>query len=276
MVDTTELKLVAKKNIEDKTIIDINGNKIGSGNFTIMAGPCAVDFGEDFNNTAFEIKNMGLNFLRGGAFKPRTSTYSFQGHKEDGLKLMREVADKYNLSVVTEVIDTRDVELVSEYADVLQIGTRNMQNFALLQEAGYSKTPILLKRGFSATLAEFLASAEYILATGNKNVILCERGIRTFETVTRNTLDINAIPVLKEVTHLPVIVDPSHGTGVAKLVPSITKAFMAAGADGAIIETFINPDNALSDKDQTISTKDLEKLKQDLEKLATVFELSVN
>ncbi len=276
MIDTTELKLVAKKNINDKTIIDINGIKIGGGNFTLMAGPCAVDFSEDFNNTAFDIKNMGLSFLRGGAYKPRTSTYSFQGHKEDGLKLMREVADKFGLNVVTEVVDTRDVELVAKYADVLQIGTRNMQNFALLQEAGFSKKPILLKRGFSATISEFLASAEYILATGNKDVILCERGIRTFDTVTRNTLDINAIPVIKEITHLPIIVDPSHGTGVAKLVPSVTKAFMAVGADGAIIESYINPENALSDKDQTISTKELLQLKLNLEKLATVFEISVN
>ncbi len=275
MIDTTELKLARKKHENDKTIIDIKGMKIGGGTFTIMSGPCAVDFNDDFYQTAKDIKNMGLTFLRGGAFKPRTSPYSFQGHKEEGLKLLREVADKYGLLVVTEVLDTRDVELVAKYSDLLQIGTRNMQNFALLQEVGYTKKPVLLKRGFSATISEFLSSAEYILSTGNKDVILCERGIRTFETSARNTLDINAIPILKELTHLPVIVDPSHATGISKIVPSITKAVMAVGADGAIIEAYSNPENALSDKDQTISTEALETLKNDLERLAEVLEVNV-
>lgn len=275
MIDTTDLKLVKKKCTDDKTIIDINGIKIGGDTFTIMAGPCAVDFNDDFNNTANDIKNMGLTFLRGGAFKPRTSPYSFQGHKEDGLKLLRETADKYGLLVVTEVVDTRDVSLVAKYADILQVGTRNMQNFALLQEVGLSNKPVLLKRGFSATISEFLSSAEYILSTGNKNVILCERGIRTFEPSTRNTLDITAVPVLKEITHLPVIVDPSHATGIASIVPNVTKAIFAIGADGAIIEAFSNPENALSDKEQTISTEVLRGLKDDLEKLAPFFNVTV-
>ncbi len=275
MIDTSELKLTRKNHENHKTIVNINGKKIGDGTFTIMAGPCAVDFNDDFNQTAIDIKNMGLTFLRGGAFKPRTSPYSFQGHKEEGLKLLREVADKYGLLVVTEVVDTRDVELVAKYSDILQIGTRNMQNFALLQEAGLSMKPVLLKRGFAATISEFLSSAEYVLSTGNKDLILCERGIRTFETTARNTLDINAIPILKELTHLPVIVDPSHASGIAKIVPSITKAILAVGADGAIIEAYSNPENALSDKDQTISTATLKALKEDLEKLSQVLEVSV-
>ncbi len=275
MIDTSELKLARKKDENDISIVEIKGRKIGGGTFTIMAGPCAVDFNEDFNQTASDIKNMGLAFLRGGAFKPRTSPYSFQGHKEEGLKLLREVADKYDLLVVTEVVDTRDVELVAKYSDLLQIGTRNMQNFALLQEVGQTMKPVLLKRGFSATISEFLSSAEYILSTGNKNLILCERGIRTFETSARNTLDINAIPILKELTHLPVIVDPSHATGISKIVPSVTKAVLAVGADGAIIEAYSNPENALSDKDQTISTETLKNLKHDLERLSEVLDVTI-
>ncbi len=275
MIDTKELKLARKQNENHRTIVNIKNIKIGGGTFTIMSGPCAVDFNDDFYQTAEDIHKMGLTFLRGGAFKPRTSPYSFQGHKENGLKLLREVADKYNLLVVTEVVDTRDVELVAKYSDILQVGTRNMQNFALLQEVGLAMKPVLLKRGFSATISEFLSSAEYVLSTGNKDVILCERGIRTFEPSARNTLDINAIPILKELTHLPVIVDPSHATGIAKIVPSITKAVLAVGADGAIIEAYSNPENALSDKEQTISTATLRELKQDLEKLSQVLEVSV-
>ncbi len=274
-IDMSELVLTRKNDENHKTIIDINGKKIGDGNFTLMAGPGSIDFSDNLSDTAYEISNFGISFFRGGAYKPRTSPYSFQGHKVDGLKRLKDIAKKNKLNIVTEVLDIRDIEVVADFADIIQVGARNMQNFTLLQELGKVDKPILLKRGFANTVSELLHSAEYILNAGNKNVILCERGIRTFEPSTRNTLDISAIPLLKQVTHLPVIVDPSHAVGVASLVPAVTKAILAVGADGAIIEAYSNPEKALSDKEQTISTKTLLALHKDLVKIGKAMNVTI-
>ena len=225
---------------------------IGNKHFVVMAGPCSVESREQIILSAEVVKAAGAKVLRGGAFKPRTSPYSFQGLEEEGLKFLREAGDKAGLHVITEVITPGDVPLVAEYADILQIGARNMQNFALLKEVGKIRKPVLLKRGMSSTLKELLMSAEYILSQGNYEVILCERGIRTFEDYTRNTCDLSAVPALKEMSHLPVIVDPSHGTGVRSLVTPLAKAAVAVGADGLIVEVHPNPEEAFSDGAQSL------------------------
>ncbi|MBW2982248.1 3-deoxy-7-phosphoheptulonate synthase [Candidatus Woesearchaeota archaeon] len=253
---------------KSNTIININGVKIGEKRIVVMAGPCAVDNISYILETAKSVKKSGAKFLRGGAFKPRTSPYSFQGLGEAGLKILARARKETGLAVVSEVMDTKDVKLVEKYVDIIQVGARNMQNFQLLKSVGRSKKPILLKRGLSATLKEFLMSAEYILKEGNKNIILCERGIRTFVEYTRNTLDLNIIPALKKETHLPVIVDPSHGTGRTDLVTPMSRAAIAAGADGLIIEVHPNPEKAISDKDQTLNLKQFGQLMKEIKPVA--------
>jgi len=245
-------KLVSREFKSENSIIDVDGVKIGGKKIAVMAGPCSV---ENFNmllEVGNKVKKAGAAILRGGAFKPRSSPYSFQGLGEEGLKFLRDVKKETGMKIVTEVMDTRDVWMVEKYADILQVGARNMQNFNLLKEVGLSKKPVLLKRGMSATIKEFLMSAEYVLAAGNFNCILCERGIRTFEDATRFTLDLNAIPLIKQLSHLPVIVDPSHGTGKWDLVASMSKAAVAAGADGLMIEVHPNPEEAYSDGEQSL------------------------
>lgn len=263
----TEKFLYSREHKKEDTIIDVNGVKFGSG-LVFIAGPCSVEKDSSIIISIAEaVKEKGANMLRGGAFKPRSSPYSFQGLGEEGLKMLSKARDMTGLPIVTEVMDTKDVELVDSYADVIQIGARNMQNFSLLKEVGKLKTPILLKRGLCATLDEFLMSAEYIFKEGNPNVILCERGIRTFVKYTRNTLDLSIIPALKEKTHLPIIVDPSHGTGVRNFVNPMSKAAIAAGADGLIIEVHTSPNNSLSDAGQTIDIDSFFKIVQDCEKI---------
>jgi len=246
-------KLVSREVKEEDTVIDVGGSCLGGPGLAIMAGPCSVESEEQILEVACGVKDLGATFLRGGAFKPRTSPYEFQGLGESGLKLLALAREKTGLKVVTEVMDTDDLPLVADYADVLQLGARNMQNFSLLRRLGKLGKPVLLKRGASATIKEWLMAAEYIVSTGNYQVALCERGIRTFETMTRNTLDLNAVPVLKSLTHLPVIVDPSHGIGVRRHVPAMARAAVAAGADGLIIEVHPHPDQALSDGHQSLS-----------------------
>jgi len=234
-----------------RTVVTVDGVRVGE-DFVVIAGPCSVESEEQTIITARKVKEAGANMLRGGAFKPRTSPYDFQGLGLQGLKILEKAKRETGLPIVTEVTDPRDVSWVSEYADVLQIGTRNMQNFSLLQEVGKVKRPVLLKRGMHSTLKEWLHCAEYILAAGNPDVILCERGIRTFETYTRNTLDLSIVPCIKEVSHLPVIVDPSHGTGRLSIIEPMSLAAMAAGAHGIIVEVHYNPCEALCDKEQAM------------------------
>jgi 3-deoxy-7-phosphoheptulonate synthase len=244
------------------------GVKVGGKKIVVMAGPCSVESREMLFKTAEAVKKAGASFLRGGAFKPRTSPYSFQGLGEEGLKYLREAGDKYQLLVVTEVMDPRNVELVSQYSDMLQIGARNMQNFDLLKECGSAKVPTLLKRGLSGTISELLLSAEYLLSKGNFKVMLAERGIRTFETATRNTIDINAIPVVKEETHLPILVDPSHGTGKRSFVAPIARASIAAGCDGIMVEVHPNPEEAKSDGPQSLLPAQFEGLMNEMRLIA--------
>ncbi|MGB8932026.1 MAG: 3-deoxy-7-phosphoheptulonate synthase [Anaeromyxobacteraceae bacterium] len=246
-------KLVSREVKEEDTVIDVGGVPIGGQAIVIMAGPCSVESKEQILETARAVKAAGACFLRGGAFKPRTSPYEFQGLREEGLKLLALAREETGLKVVTEVKDTETLDMVASYADVLQIGARNMQNYSLLEKVGTLDKPVLLKRGMSATIREWLMAAEYIVSKGNHKVALCERGIRTFETMTRNTLDINAIPVLKALTHLPVIVDPSHGIGLRPHVPAVARAGIAAGADGLIIEVHPHPEQALSDGHQSLT-----------------------
>lgn len=246
-------KLVSREFRKEDSIIELGkGVKIGGKKIIIMAGPCAIENLDTLYEIAKNIKSAGATVLRGGAFKPRTSPYSFQGLGEEGLKYLKDVGEKVGLATVTEVMDPRDVEMVARYADILQIGARNMQNFNLLKEVGLTKKPVVLKRGLSSTIKELLMSAEYILSGGNFNVILCERGIRTFEDATRNTLDISAVPIVKQLSHLPIIVDPSHAAGRWGLVAPLTKAAIASGADGLIIEVHCHPEDALSDGAQSL------------------------
>lgn len=259
-----KLNLVTK-NFREKTIIDINGVKIGEHPI-VIAGPCSVESEEQIIQVAKAVKEAGASMLRGGAFKPRTSPYSFQGLGEQGLIYLKKASEITGLPVVTEVLDPRDVKLVEKYADMLQIGARNMQNFPLLKEVGRSMKPVLLKRGFGSTIEELLSAAEYIMKEGNTNVVLCERGIRTFESSTRFTLDIAAVPVLKELTHLPVIVDPSHAAGRRSLVPPLAKASLAAGADGIIVEVHNDPDHALSDGPQSLTLDGFKNMMEELRK----------
>jgi len=259
---------VSRKTKPTDTIVNINGVKVGGSEIVVIAGPCAVESREQLFETARSVRKSGAHILRGGAFKPRSSPYSFQGMGEEGLKLLYEIRKETGMPVVTEVMDTRQVEMVAQYADMIQIGSRNMQNYPLLKEAGICRKPVLLKRGMMATIDEYLMAAEYVLSHGNEQVILCERGIRTFETSTRNTLDLSAVPVLKRLTHLPVIVDPSHGTGVRWMVPPMAKAAVAVGADGLIMEVHYNPESALCDGYQSLSLEEFDSLMCDLRKIA--------
>lgn len=253
-------KLVSREMHPHDTIVRFGKNAIGGRGFTVIAGPCAVETPEQMRNTAALAKKAGAHGLRAGAYKPRTSPYAFQGHGLDGLKILREVGDEMGLPVVTEVMESGDVDTVAEYADALQIGARNMQNFSLLKAVGRCGKPVLLKRGMSAKVEELLLAAEYLLAAGNEQVMLCERGIRTFETATRNTLDLNAIPYIKQKTHLPVLVDPSHGTGVRDFVLPMALAAAACGADGILVEMHENPAVALSDGAQSLYPEGFEQL----------------
>ena len=268
-------KLVSREVKPDDSFVEIGGAKIGGGRFGVIAGPCAVESKEQVDTAATAVKAAGAHFLRGGAFKPRTSPYAFQGMKEDGLKILADARAKTGLPVVTEVMDTRDVELVAKYADVLQIGARNMQNFSLLEAVGSQPRAVMLKRGLSATIQEFLMAAEYIVKNGNYEVLLCERGIRTFETMTRNTLDLGSIPLLKLLTHLPIIVDPSHGTGDRKSVPAMARAAVALGADGLMVEVHPEPDKALSDGPQSLTPAAFATLMESLRAIAPVVGLEL-
>jgi 3-deoxy-7-phosphoheptulonate synthase len=261
-------KRVNRESKPETTLVNIKGTKVGGSEVVIIAGPCAIENQEQLFETASAVQVSGARILRGGAFKPRTSPYKFQGLGEEGLKLIRNICNITGMPFVTEVMDTRQVELIAGYADMLQVGSRNMHNYPLLKEVGMLRKPILLKRGMMATIEEFLLAAEYILNQGNDQVILCERGIRTFETTTRNTLDLSAVPMLKQLTHLPVIVDPSHGTGLRWMVPAMSKAAVAAGADGLIIEVHYQPEKALCDGQQSLSLPEFEQLMKDLKKVA--------
>lgn len=261
-------KLASRNFHPQDTVVSIGDVKVGGSEVVVMAGPCAVESREQLLESAALVKAAGARILRGGAFKPRTSPYSFQGFGEDGLKLLAEARDATGLPVVTEVMDTRDVELVAYYADCLQIGARNCQNFALLKEAGSQDKPVLLKRGMHVSIEEWLMSAEYIMAAGNEQVILAERGIRTFETATRNTLDLSAVPVVKEQSHLPILVDPTHGTGRWELVPPMARAAVAAGADALLIEVHPNPAEAWCDGPQALTPKRFTALMEQLSAIA--------
>jgi len=260
--------LVSLKKNPKATLVKVKGVEFGTNKVVIIAGPCAVESKEQLFETVRSVKKSGAKVIRGGAFKPRSSPYSFQGMGEEGLKLLSQISRETGLPVVTEVMDTRQVELVAKYADMLQVGSRSMQNFPLLKEVGKCQKPVLLKRGMMATIEEFLLAAEYILSQGNDQVILCERGIRTFETSTRNTLDLSAIPMLKSLTHLPVIADPSHGTGLRWMVPDMAKAAVAVGADGLIMEVHNNPETALCDGHQSLNLEEYNNLMTDLSKVA--------
>lgn len=261
---TAPYKFVSKEFRKERTVIRVNGAQIGGGEFAVMAGPCSVESEEQIMRSAEAVAKAGAKFLRGGAFKPRTSPYDFQGMEEAGLKLLQKAKKATGLAIVTEVMGDRDVELVAEYADIMQVGARNMQNFVLLKALGKCGRPILLKRGMSSTVKELLMSAEYIVAHGNPDVILCERGIRTFETVTRNTCDIAAIPALQELTHLPILLDPSHATGKRSLVPALSRAGVAIGADGLIVEVHPAPEKAISDGAQSLDIPQFQQMMQDL------------
>ena len=261
-------KLAGLELKREPTIIDVGGVKIGEGHFTVMAGPCSVESEEQILTIARAVKEAGAKILRGGAFKPRTSPYSFQGMEYEGLKLLSMAGKETGLKVITEVMNPKDIELCIGHADILQVGARNMQNYSLLRELGRTNTPVLLKRGLAATLQELLMSAEYIMSEGNMKVILCERGIRTFETMTRNTMDISAIPVLKSLSHLPVVADPSHAGGIWSLVRPLAKASLVAGADGIIVEVHNKPEEAFSDGPQSLLPKRFKALMEELKKLA--------
>ncbi len=261
-------KLASRGFKADDSLVSINGIEIGGRRIVVMAGPCAVESKEQLMEAAKAVKESGASVLRGGAFKPRTSPFNFQGLEEVGLELLAQAREQFGMPVVTEVVDPHDVDLVSRYADILQVGSRNMQNFALLTSVGKSKRPIILKRGFSCTTTEWLTAADYLLAEGNNQVILCERGIRTFENSVRFSLDISSIPVIERVSHLPVIVDPSHAAGHYSLVPAIAKAAVAAGADGLLIEVHPNPKEALVDGLQSLTLSDFARLMKELRPIA--------
>ncbi len=260
-------KLTGREFQPEDTVIDVGGVRIGDGSMVVMAGPCSIENEEHMVKTARAVAAAGAQVLRGGAFKPRTSPYAFRGLGEEGLQHLATAREETGLPVITEVMETRDVELVARYADILQIGTRNMQNFMLLDEVGLAHKPVMLKRGLSATIDEWLLAAEYIMAKGNRDVILCERGIRTFETSTRNTLDLSAIPVVKRLSHLPIVSDPAHGTGHWYLVEPMARASMAVGADGLMVEVHPNPDHALSDGPQSLTFENFDTLMRSLERV---------
>jgi 3-deoxy-7-phosphoheptulonate synthase len=263
-------KLASREFHADDTVVQVGRTRVGGGYLGMVAGPCAVESYEILDEIAGRVKSAGANILRGGAFKPRTSPYSFQGLGEKGLQILRAVGDKYHLPVVSEVMDPRQVDLVCRYADMLQIGARNMQNFDLLKEVGQTKKPVLLKRGMSATVKDLLMSAEYILSGGNSQVVLCERGVRSFEDSTRNMLDLAAVPNIKGQSHLPVIVDPSHATGRPDLIPAMARASVAAGADGVHVEVHSCPEQALSDGPQALIPPQYDMLMDDIRRLAEV------
>ncbi|CAN5745747.1 3-deoxy-7-phosphoheptulonate synthase [soil metagenome] len=265
---TEPYKLAGRTFKPENTVVSVGDVRIGGDEVIVMAGPCSAESEEQVEASAAAVRRAGAKVLRGGAFKPRSSPYSFQGMGEEGLRLLKSAADRHNLKLVSEVMDLSQIELISKYADILQVGARNMQNFTLLRELGRSRTPILLKRGISATIEEWLLSAEYILAGGNMNVVLCERGIRTFESYTRNTLDISAIPVIHKLSHLPIVADPSHGSGRRDMVPSMARAAVAAGADGLIIEVHTDPDHALSDGAQSLYPNQFDGLMAELRIIA--------
>ncbi|MFT4105323.1 MAG: 3-deoxy-7-phosphoheptulonate synthase [Lacrimispora sp.] len=265
---TETYKLVNKKFHPDDTVISIGNAKIGPGHLTMMAGPCAIENHDMLMETAFAVKKAGAQFLRGGAYKPRTSPYAFQGLEEEGLKFMQEAREATGLNIVCEVTSLKSLETAVKYVDMIQIGARNMQNFELLKETGKAGVPVLLKRGLSATIDEWLNSAEYIASEGNTNIVLCERGIRTYETATRNTLDISAVPVIRAKSHLPVIIDPSHATGVRAYIEPISKAAIAVGADGLIVEVHPCPSCALSDGPQSLTFEQFDSLVEELKPYA--------
>lgn len=265
---TEKYKLVSRDFHPADTIVDVAGFPVGGEELAIMAGPCSVESYDQLYEVAVKVKAAGAQFLRGGAFKPRTSPYDFQGLGLEGLRILRKVADQTGLRVVTEIVDKDDIVVMSEYADLLQVGARNMQNFQMLKALGKSRMPILFKRGLSATISEWLNAAEYIAAGGNENIIFCERGIRTYETFTRNTMDLNAVAALKELTHFPVIADPSHGTGRWQMVRPLARASVAVGADGLIVEVHCHPECALSDGDQSLIPQNFEALMGEVRQIA--------
>ncbi len=268
-------KLVSREFKTFDSVIKVGDLEFGGSKIQVMAGPCAVETREQIMETAEQVKKAGATVLRGGAFKPRTSPYAFQGLEEEGLKMLAEARAKTGLKIVTEVVDPRTVELVSRYADILQIGARNMQNFFLLKEISYADKPVVLKRGSSATVEEWLMAAEYLMSGGNYGVILCERGIRTFESYLRNTLDLSAVPVAKNLSHLPVIVDPSHATGKWKYIKPMSMAAIAAGADGLLIEVHPNPAQALCDGQQSLTPENFADLMKDIKKIAVVMDRTI-
>lgn len=265
---TSGYKLAGRQFKPENTVIEVGGESIGGEKLSVMAGPCAVESREQLMESAWIVKNAGAGFLRGGAYKPRTSPYSFQGLEEKGLQFLAEAREETGLRIVTEVVDVSSVPIVGEYADILQIGARNMQNFQLLKAVGRTDKPVLLKRGIAATVDEWIHAAEYIMNEGNYQVIFCERGIRTFETYTRNTLDLSAVAILKNISHLPVIVDPSHGTGVWKLVRPMARSAVAAGADGLMIEVHPKPEEALSDGKQSLTPENFSLLMNEVQGIA--------
>lgn len=263
-----DLKMAGRQARPGNTVLDVDGVHIGGGEITVMAGPCSVESEEQIISTAKAVKASGAKILRGGAFKPRTSPYSFRGLHVEGLKLLALARQETGLPVITEIMDQRDLDLICGYADILQIGSRSMQNYSLLDEVGRCDKPVLLKRGMSSTIEELLFAAEYVMKGGNGRIMLCERGIRTFETSTRNTMDLNAVPMLKRLTHLPVIVDPSHGTGHWWMVSPLSRAAVAVGADGLLIEVHCDPQKALSDRTQTLRPDRFDELMRELRPVA--------
>ena len=272
---TEPYKLASRTFKPDNTVITIGDVRVGGDEVIVMAGPCSAETEEQVETTAAAVKRAGAKVLRGGAFKPRSSPYSFQGLGEEGLRLLKAAADRHNLKLITEIMDLSQLDLIERYTDILQVGARNMQNFTLLRELGHTRTPIMLKRGISATIEEWLLSAEYILAGGNMNVMLCERGIRTFESYTRNTFDISAIPVVQQLSHLPVLADPSHGTGKRDKVAPMARAAVAAGCDGLLIEVHSDPDHALSDGAQSLFPKQFDRLMAELRIIAPAIGRSI-
>ena len=272
---TSSYKLVSRVFQNTDTIVTVNGVKFGGENLGMIAGPCTVESYEQMDKTAQALKKSGVKILRGGAFKPRSSPYAFQGLGEEGLEIIRAVADKHKMAVTSEIMEISQISLFEKYVDILQVGARNMQNFNLLKELGQVRKPVMIKRGLSATFEEWLMSAEYIMAGGNREVMLCERGIRTFERVTRNTLDLSAIPVIKKLSHLPILIDPSHGTGLRDKVAPMSRAAVAAGCDGLIIEVHHDPDSAICDGAQSLYPEQYDKLYHDIKKIAPIIDKKV-
>ncbi len=272
---TEPYKLASRTFRPEKTVVSIGDLRIGGDEVIVMAGPCSAETEEQVEAAATAVSKAGAKILRGGAFKPRSSPYSFQGLGEEGLRWLREAADRHNLKLVSEVMDLSQIEMMSKYVDMLQVGARNMQNFTLLRELGETRTPVLLKRGISATIEEWLLSAEYVLSGGNADVVLCERGIRTFENYTRNTMDISAIPVIHKLSHLPIVADPSHGIGIRDKVAPMARAAVAAGADGLIIEVHPDPDHALSDGAQSLFPEQFERLMSEVRIIAPAIGRSI-